>query len=65
MPDDTITPNPATMARNSFQNSFQYPVFEFSEYLDHVPVAKLMAQKRKVISVLAKELGTRIHTRTR
>jgi hypothetical protein len=47
MPDDTITLNPASMERNSFQNSFQYPVFGISEHLDHVPVAKLMAQKGK------------------
>jgi hypothetical protein len=65
MPDDTITLNPASMVRNSFQNLIQYPVFEFSEYLDHVPDAKLMVQNREVISVLAKELGTKIHTRSR
>jgi len=45
MPDDTITLNPASMERNSFQNSFKYRVFESSEFLEHVPAAKLMVQK--------------------
>jgi hypothetical protein len=62
MPDETITLNPASMERNSFQNTFQYSVFEISEHLDHVPAAKLMVQKGKAISVLAKGLGTGVHT---
>jgi hypothetical protein len=62
IPDDTMTLNPASIARNSFLNPlFQYPAFKLPGYRIHVPDAKLIVQE---VNIMAKEPRTRLHTLT-